>query len=176
QIIRKENDYEAMKALRKFCDANNGFLRIKSRQKDPVKKYAAKMADKVLYDQEFYPSTVLKCFAVADIFFSFYSTGVMEAAIARVSSVCIAPAEQDWSDIQGAQFKDLSQRGLFDWPGVSYLQTIPEIISGLAQKRISDFAFLAQEQAKYLQRFADGKIHGVAESIVLEIEKILQKE
>ncbi|MDD5433621.1 MAG: hypothetical protein PHE77_03135, partial [Candidatus Pacebacteria bacterium] len=68
QVIRKENDYEAMKAIRKFCDANNGFLLIKSRQKDPVKKYAAKMADKVLYDQEFYPSTVLKCFAVADIF------------------------------------------------------------------------------------------------------------
>lgn len=175
QVFNQENDFKVMKAIKKFCDGNNGFLLIKSRLKDPVKKYAGKVADKILYDEEFYPSTALKCFSVADIFFSFYSTGVMEAAAMGVSNICIAPNEQDWKDIQGTQFDAMSdEKKLFSWPGISYLQTIPEIIKNLPQKTISDFAFDKKEQTNFLQKFADGNTSSASENIILEIEKMVK--
>lgn len=176
RFFSKENDFEVTKAIKKFCDNNNGFLLVKCRKKDPAKRYLAKMADKVLFDEEFYPSTTLKCFAVADIFFSFYSTGVMESAIMGVSNVCISPDEKDWVDLQNPLFQAISEeKKIFHWPGVSYGQTVLEIIKNLEQKKISDFPFDKQEQAKYLQKFVNGKVEKVAEGIVLEIEKILKK-
>ena len=39
------------RAIREFCDKNNGYLLVKCRKKDPAKRYLAKIADKVLYDE-----------------------------------------------------------------------------------------------------------------------------
>ncbi len=55
QALNQENDYRVCLAIKKFCEQNNGYLLVKSRQKDPVRKYLKKIADKVLYDEEFYP-------------------------------------------------------------------------------------------------------------------------
>ncbi|MDO8524142.1 MAG: hypothetical protein Q7R99_00755 [bacterium] len=177
RFFSKENDFEVTKAIKEFCLKNNGFLLVKSRKKEPTKRYLSKVADKILFDEEFYPSTTLKCFAIADIFFSFYSTGVMESAIMGVSNVCISPDEKDWVDLQNPLFKAISEeKKLFHWPGVSYKQTVMEIIKNLPQKKISDFPFNKQEQIKYLQKFANGKVENIAENIVLEIEKMIKKE
>ncbi len=176
QVWEKQNDYQVSLAIKRFCEQNNGFLLVKCRKKDPAKKYLIKMADKILYDEEFYPSTALKCFSVADICFNFYSTGVMESAAMGVSNVCIAPNEQDWKDIQSPLFKAMSEeKKLFSWPRISYLQTIPEIIKNLPSKKISNFVFDKKEQANFLQKFADGNIGSASENIILEIEKMVQK-
>lgn len=177
QILAKENDFEICKALRKFCDNNNCFLIVKARKKDPAKRYLAKMADKVLFDEEIYPATTIKCLVVADLFFNFYSTGTFEGVALGKPVVCVAPREQDWEDIQDPRFKAVLEGGnLFDWPGVSYLKTIPEIINNLPKKKLIDFPFIESEKEKYLKNFVAGDMDSASLDIVLEVERMLEKE
>jgi len=178
QVLNEENDYRLCCAIKKFCEKNNAYFLVKSRQKDPVKNYLAKMADKVLYDEEFYPATILQCFSVADICLSFFSSAVLEAATTNVPHICIAPAVEDWKDIQGTLWQIIleKERNFFDFPGVSYLRTIPDIINNLAQQNLGDFPLVRGKQVQYTQKFANGMEHMACEKILLEVEKVVEKD
>ncbi|MDD4990298.1 MAG: hypothetical protein PHW31_03245 [Candidatus Pacebacteria bacterium] len=178
QVLKKENDLNVCKAIRRFCDENNGFLLVKSRAKDPVKPYLAKMADKVLYDESFYPSTIKECFSIADICFNFYSTAAIEAASAGVPNVCIAPDVLDWKDINNVLWESIlgAEKDFFGWPKVSYLKTISEILKELPQKTFEDFSLHKEQQVKYLQKFANGNTESASFNIISTIEKLVQSQ
>ena len=176
RFLSRENDFEAVKSIRKFCDKNNAFFLVKCRQKDPAKKYLTRIADKVLYDEGFYPSTIMECFSIANICFNFYSTCAIESAALGVPNVCIAPDVKKWQDINNAFWESIlrKEKDFFDTPGVSYLQTVSEIIKNLPQKSFSDFSFSAEKQAQYLQKYAMGETQNASPKIIKEIEKIIQ--
>ena len=158
RFFSKENDYNVCSSVKEFCEKNNCYLLVKSRQKDPVRNYLKKMADKVLYDEEFYPSTIMECLSVADICFNFYSTAAIEAVSMSVPNVCIAPNVKDWKDIDNVFWQTIleKEKDFFDFPGISYLKTIPEIIKELPQKTLSDFPLKREKQIQYMQKFAAG--------------------
>jgi len=177
RFFSQENDYSVCLAIKEFCRKNSGYLLVKSRQKDPVRNYLKKMADKVLYDEEFYPSTIMECLAIADICFNFYSTVAIEAISMDVPNVCIAPKTKNWKDIQTSLWQTIfaKEKDFFDFPGVSYLKTISEIIKDLPQKSFSDFSLDKEKQNQYLQKFANNNIETASENIISEIEKLTQK-
>lgn len=178
RLFSKENDYNVCKAIRKFCDNNNAYLLVKCRKKDPAKRYLAKMADKIIYDESFYPSTIMECLSVADVCFNFYSTAVIEVVAMGVANVCIAPDVKKWKDIDNMFWRTIleKEKDFFDSPGVSYLKTIPEIINNLPKQTFSDFAFDKQGQVKYLQKFANFNTETASLNIVSEIEKMILEE
>ena len=177
QVLEKQNDHQVCLAIKKFCENNNAVLLVKCRKKDPARKYLIKMAKKVIYDESFYPSTTMECFSVADICFNFYSTAALESVAKGVSNVCIAPDVSDWKDIQGVLWQTIlaKEKDFFDFPGVSYLKTIPEIINSLPKKNFSDFSFNKESQSKYLQKFANNNIETAPANIIGEIEKLAEK-
>src|SRR5262249_42436783 len=59
-VIRGWRDRRLVEALRAFCDENGALLVMKARRKDPVPRYAERLADRVLYDPSHYPPTILE--------------------------------------------------------------------------------------------------------------------
>lgn len=169
QVLRKENDRQLIKALRQFCDKNSAFLLVKSRKKDSVRSYLQKAADKILYDESFYPSTIMECMAIADLCLSFYSTAVIEAAISSVPHICIAPNIQDWKDIQTVYFQTIFDKmgDFFDFPGVSWQLSVAQALEKLAKASFSDFVLDKTQRDKYHQKFI-GDLNGGYSSRIIE--------
>lgn len=174
RFVSKQNDFKLSGAIKRFCDNNNAVLLVKCRKKDPAKRYLNKMANKVLYDESFYPSTTMECLTIADICFNFYSTAAIEAISMNVPNVCVAPEVKNWKDIQSLLWQAIleKEKDFFDFPGVSYLKTIPEIINNLANQTFADFPFIREKQNQYMQKFAGSNNNGSAEKIIFEIEKL----
>jgi len=177
RFFSKENDFRLTGAIREFCDKNNAILLVKCRKKDPAKRYLVKMADEVIYDESFYPSTTMECFSIADVCFNFYSTVALESVAMGVSNVCIAPDISNWKDINNVFWQTIldKEKDFFDFSGVSYLKTIPEIINNLPKQTFADFSFDKEAQAQYLQKFANSNIEVASANIIAEIEKLEEK-
>lgn len=174
QVHLRENDKRLTMALKKFCDKNNAMLIVKCRKKDPPKRYLRKVADKTLFDENFYPSTIMECMAVSDICFNFYSTAAIEAASSGVVNVCIAPEVSDWKDIQTSMWKVIlsMEKDYFDFEGVSYLRTISGLIKDLPNLALTDFPMDDKKRLSYLEKFAGNDLDNPSEKIISEIEKL----
>lgn len=175
QVLRRWNDKQLVRALKEFCQNNNAFLLVKSRKKDPVRDYLKEAADKILYDEGFYPATIMKCLSIADICFNFYSATAAEAAAMGVPNICIAPSVKDWKDIQGAfwEMRLGPAKDFFDFEGVSWRVSIEEAIKFLRQGRIGGFQFNPKKQAQYMQRFVGDVDGGYSQRAVDELEDLL---
>jgi len=175
QVINKWNDKNVVKALKKFCQNNNAYLLVKSRLKDPVRNYLSTIADKVLYDEEDYPATIIKCLSIADICINFFSSTVIEAASLGVPNICFSPL--DWADIQIPFWKIMLKRvrQIFDFDGVSYMLNIPEVIKMLPEKSIKDFPLKINRQKEYAEKFIRGFPGKHSARALNEIEEMVNK-
>jgi len=175
QLIKKQNDKSAVLALKEFCNNNNAYLLVKSRKKDPVPKYVEKVADKVLYDDNFYPSTMLKCLSVSDLCIHFYSSVVTEAVPMDVPSLCITPSQKDWQSIQGDLWDMLliKTKKLFNFREASYSLTIPETIKELPKKTFKDFPLTKQAKQQYVKEFIGNNDVNYSSLAVKEIESLV---
>jgi len=174
QVFRKENDKTLMLSLKKFCQKNNAYLLVKSRKKDPVKPYLTQIADKVLYDEEIYPSTIMKCMKIADLCCNFYSSAVLEASSMGVPSICISPKEDDWADVWYPLWELLFSKAndLHDFPGVSYKLGIPEAIRAFSERTLADFPLNKEKQKEYVEKYV-GPLDGKYSSKVVKVIEIL---
>jgi len=174
QIKAKENDKQLIRSIREFCDKNNAFFLVKSRVKDPVRRYLKKQADKVLYDESFYPTTIMECLAVSDICLSFYSTVAMESACLGVPHICVAPQKEDWKDLQGPYFETIFEKmsDFFNFPGVSWKMSIPQAIEKLKKASFLDFVLNKSQLEKYHQKFIGDLSGNYAANVVNEIESL----
>lgn len=162
QVMHGWNDLNVMKSVKKFCEKNDAYLIVKSRHKNPVRNYLSAVADKVLYDESYYPADILKCLSISDVCINFLSSAVTEAIPAGVPNICISPNPQDYANLQtpmwGAIFNRVSE--VFDFPGASYMLNIQEVIETLPTKSILDFPLDSNRQKEYIKKFVgygDGK-------------------
>ncbi len=161
-IAQGWNDRRVVEAVRAFCDANGAALVVKARAKDPVPGYLSRRADHVLYDQSYYPATILELLRISSLCVHFFSTVAYEAAYAGVPSVCVAPRGEDlgFSPAWKEWFLNLDVGGSFNFPGVVYPVGLGEFVDGFAGKRLGDYALEPAARAQYVERFVgfdDGK-------------------
>ena len=179
QVVHRWNDKNVVKSVKKFCEKNNAYLLVKSRLKDPVRNYLSSVADKVLYDESYYPADILKCLSISDMCINFLSTTVTEAIPAGVPNICISPDPRDYADIRtslGRMIFNSGAKEIFDFPGASYMLSIPEAVDTLPNKSIQDFPLDSNRQKEYIKKFvgySDGKS---AYRALNEIEKILDEK
>jgi len=152
QAWRGENDRNVVKAIRRFCDANNALLFIKARLKDPVRPYARRLADKVLYDEEFYPSTIAQCLAIADLCIHFSSNIVYEAAFRSIPSLAILPNRCDYKDFRTYR-PYLKFREMINFTGVNQSFSVVEAINRLPQLRFDDLQIDAIRRSDFLKTY-----------------------
>lgn len=160
----RENDADIAQGIRAFCDKNGAFLLVKSREKTPIPDYLRAVADQCIYDEGFYPPTVVEALSIASLCISYYSGGVMEATALGVPHVCIAFRAEDYlgrspKTSDAAYFKTFYTRspgGLFEFPGVSRTMSAREAIAALPERTFDDFRIEPTAQRNYLQKFFGG--------------------
>ncbi|MBI3625495.1 MAG: hypothetical protein HY215_05025, partial [Candidatus Rokubacteria bacterium] len=116
--------------------------------------YTKALADTHIYDESVYPSTILGVLSIASLCIGFYSTTAHEAAYLGIPYLCIRPADKDVRGDRALQriFMDRSKSS-FDFPGVSVVLEVPEVITSLPRRSLGDFEMDAQARAAYVERF-----------------------
>ncbi len=149
------DDLAVTRAVRAFCDANSACLLVKARAKDPVPRYLARVADFVVYDEAYYPPTILEVLAVADLCVHFYSSTVLEAVGCGVPSLSICPelndmgTPLDWQPL----FYTREEGSAFQFRGVAETIGIAEAIECLSRKRLADFVAEPASRKRYTEKF-----------------------
>lgn len=162
QVMHGGNDMNVVKSVKKFCEKNDAYLLVKSRLKDPVRNYLSAVANKVVYDKDYYPADILKCLSISNVCINSLSTAVTEAIPAGVPNICISQDPHDFATVLLPLWKMVFKRGkeLFDFDGASYMLSIPEAIETLPDKSIQDFPLNPNRQKEYIKKFvgySDGK-------------------
>jgi hypothetical protein len=161
-VARGLNDQGVVNAVRAFCDRNGAVMIVKARAKDPVPGYLSRNADRVLYDDAYYPATILELLKISALCLHFSSTVAYEAAYACVPSICLAPSGDDLGlpPIWQEWFLNVDVGGSFNFPGVVYARRLDDFLDGFATARLSDFPLDPVARAHYVEKFVgfdDGK-------------------
>lgn len=161
-VARGLDDRSVVRAVRAFCDWNGAALVVKARAKDPAPPYLARCADRVLYDDHYYPATILELLKISALCLHFFSTVAYEAAYAGVPSICIAPDADDlgFPPLWREWFLSLAPGASFNLRGAVYPVGLQELVGEFAGKRIADFPLDPVARAQYIDKFIgfdDGK-------------------
>jgi hypothetical protein len=147
-------------ALRAFCDRHDAYLIVKSRQKSPIPRYLAAVADRCLYDESPYPATVLEALSIASLCISFYSSIVLDAVAMGVPHLCLSFSGEDYYRHSGrppeyVQRFNLSfnteEGGLYRFAGACAALSIPEAIERLPRWPLAPMD--PQARARYVEQF-----------------------
>jgi len=161
-VARGWNDRAVVDAVRAFCDANGAAFVVKARAKDPVPGHLARRADRIFYDDAYYPATILDLLRISSLCLHFFSTVAYEAAYAGVPSICIAPDGEDlgFPPVWREWFLNLDAGGSWNFPGAVYPLTLEQALRELPLRRIAAFPLEPVARAQYVERFVgfdDGK-------------------
>jgi len=154
-VWQRWNDRRLVEAVRTFCNRTDAVLVMKSRLKDPIPRYARRLADHVLYDPSHYPPTILELMSVSSLCIHAYSTAVFEAAYCGVPSLCLAPKPEDMGlpDHVHEQVHNGALGGIYNWPGTAYCAPLRQAFTGLARWGLADFPLEAGARKRYVERF-----------------------
>jgi len=140
--------------VRRFCEANGAALIVKARAKDPVPGYLARSAHAVLYDESYYPATVLEIMSIASLCVHFLSSIAYEAAAAAVRrSVSRHLATiSAFRRVAGMVLQSRRWREL-QLPGVVHPLGLDAVLHELPSARLSDFPLELPARARYIEKF-----------------------
>lgn len=171
-IIKGYNDRNILKSIRQFCDNNNAFLLVKAKKDIPIKSYLYDAADKVIYDESYYPSSILKALSISSLCINFFSTTVTEAIPLNVPNVCILPRNDDIYTSMSMKFiyNNMFNK-LFSLFGVTSIWTIPRFINKFSDSKLCDFVMDVDNQKKYIEKYLTSSF-GASDRAIEEIEKL----
>jgi len=174
-VARGWDDPAVTRAVRAFCDANDALLVVKSRAKDPVPGYLARLADLTLYDESYYPPTILEALAVARLCIHFYSTTVFEVVGAGVPSLSLCPSSEEMGTTGGwwGDFYTRCEGGPFQFRGIAETMSIPEAIQTLPSRRLEEIVPDPTAREAYAARFLT-LVDGKSASRLLDLAQTVQ--
>ena len=170
------NDVNVVKALRGFCDRNGAYLLVKARRKTPVPAYTEALADRCVYDESFYPATVLEALSIASLSVGYYTTSVFESVSQGVHHLCFT---YDGADYNGPnanffdRFYSPEQGSPYQCRGVTTAWSIPEALTRLPGATLSDFTMDRQARTDYVRKFLTHDGGDVGERLVAAIADAL---
>ena len=159
RALSDPSDADVVRAVRAFCDRNGAFLLVKSREKTPIPDYVRAMADRCVYDESYYPPTILEALSIAALCVSSYSASVLEAASVSVPNLCLTFSAQDYlgSGSPGRalfeRFFNREEGGVFEFNGVSKTMTAEDLISELPNHSLEDFVVDQTARSAYVHKF-----------------------
>jgi len=173
------SDRNVLRTLRAFCDRAGAFLLIKSRLKTPVPPYAAALANKVVYDEGYYPGTDLEALRVASLCVSYYSNAVFESVALGVPHLCLTyPLKEYLGQDPGylSGYYSPEEGSPFQFPGAATALSVPEAVTRLSRATLADFAMDSRAREGYIAKFvthADGD--GGARVVDMMIDAVRQR-
>lgn len=159
QVRSGWSDREVVKAIRRFCDRHGAFLLVKSREKTPVPGYTEAMADRCVYDDTYYPATILQALAISNFCVSYYSATVTEAVPLGVPHLCLTMNGHDYcGDDPRAlgyfnRFFNPCEEGVFQFSGATRCVNIPDAIDLLNSATLDHFRMDSGARQRYVRKF-----------------------
>lgn len=156
---RGVTDDAVMRAVRRFCDKNGAFLLVKSRHKTPIPACTRALADQCVYDETYYPPTVVEAMSISQLCVSYFSLGVLEAAGLGVPNVCVAFRAEDYQGDHAntrqyfQRFFTREEGGVYEFRGVTKTVTIEEAMLTLPNRSLDDFRLDPDARRAYLRKF-----------------------
>lgn len=172
-VRRGWSDAAVVQAIRTFCDRNDAFLLVKSREKTPIPGYIRDAADKALYDEGYYPPTILEAMAVASLCINYYSLSVLEAAATGVPNLCVTFDRNDYIGDEAQmriffdQFFVAEEGSAFQYSGVSTTIGIGDAIAELPGRSLGEFRIEPEAHRAYLNKFV-GERTGAAAALAFD--------
>jgi hypothetical protein len=156
QVMDGESDPNVVKAIRRFCDRNGAYLLVKSRTKTPIPRYTRDAADQCVYDEGFYPATVLEALSIASLSIGYYTNAVFESVALGVPNLCVTYTAEDYLEENPGYFPRFytpDEGGPFQFRGVSTAVGIPQALELLSTRTLADFAMDPRGRERYVERF-----------------------
>jgi hypothetical protein len=159
QVRSGWSDLEVVKAIRRFCDRQGAFLLVKSREKTPIPEYTKAMADRCVYDETYYPATILQALAISDLCVSYYSATVTEAVPLGVPHLCLTMDAHDYcGDDSHAlgyfdRFFNPREEGIFEFAGATRCVEIADAIDLLNSASLDHFRMDPGARQRYVRKF-----------------------
>ncbi|MEE2610294.1 MAG: hypothetical protein VX992_06400 [Acidobacteriota bacterium] len=155
------NDINVVSAVRNFCDRNGAFLLVKSREKTPIPQYLRAVSDKCIYDESYYPPTIIEALSIANLCIGYYSLGVLEAAALGVPNLSIVYSAEEylgdhateWDSVYFNQLFNRRTGNLFQFDGVSSTASAAEAVALFQSRTLDDFKIDATAHDAYLSKF-----------------------
>jgi hypothetical protein len=133
------------KALREFCDANDAYLVAKYRWRDTPLEPERRIADKIVFDECYYPHTIMELMSIATLCVGYMSFGVREAVASGVPYIMLDVGGLTDLDFYGEgearTFKEqASPGGVFNYPGVVHLLDEKRVRTNLPRMKLAECA------------------------------------
>lgn len=173
-VLRGWNDRRLVERVRQFCVANDALLVVKSKHQTPPRDYLRAVADHVFHDAADgldYPPLLLRLLAVADLCIHFGSGSFVECAVARVPSICVLPAPDEWPHFYDRREHFKGWRDVYDAPGVAHGVGVPAFIRTIAGRRLEEFRLDEASWQAYMGRFFTTAGGGVAARVLEDLER-----
>ncbi|MBI5728521.1 MAG: hypothetical protein HY984_02085 [Candidatus Magasanikbacteria bacterium] len=158
--------HDIIRAIRRWCTANNALLVVKSRAKHAEPTCVLRAADLFITDtNQWYPTQSLELLALSNLTIGMWSTSVIEAAAMGVHNITVELPMRFDSAIPSMKF---FVDALFSFPGVTTRCRARELPELLARHKLGDFTVAQDSRQTYLQRFA-GPVDGLSAERILDL-------
>jgi hypothetical protein len=156
-LLGKNDFVSVMESVHSFCRKNSAYLIVKSRQRDHIPPQVARLADKILYDENYYPHTTMELMSISDLCIGSYSFAVTEAAAYGVPFLIHYSADfanqNTYTEKYSIILKLRESGNFFNYPGVVFNMDNESMISRLPSMKLGDFHGDSQAQAEFLSKF-----------------------
>lgn len=150
------NEFRVLREISDYVKKNNKFLILKSRSKRVFGKETLKYVDRIIYDEEYYPSTILNLLKISTESFSYYSTLASEVvAVDKTRHISIYHSSSFFDDLDEKIYNKFLDKDYFELkPRMSLIdrKKFPQIIRNkTSQKFESDIDIKNKE--KYFEKY-----------------------
>ena len=165
-VLKGLNEKNVIDSIRKFCNRNNAFLLVKSRQKTKISDYIKRSADHTIYDESYYPSTILEASSISNLCISYFSNSILTSLRAGTPHLNINFDPEDFylkNEIMlKKRFKIFTKYhdNPFNFLGNQFTITISDLIKNLPSQKLSSYEIRPEMIKSYIEKFLQ-KIHRV---------------
>ena len=176
-VFNCADDFQVASAIRKFADRNNAFFVVKGRAKNKIPRYLRRIADKIIFDKNYYPYTAMELMYAADLCVNFYSEANKESVLCDTPSICLGPEKpEDWPSYSARFFmEDFSRKpeSFYNFDGVVYNESVDYFAKNFGSKTFEDYAMNQKNKDEFVKKFLGFDDFKTSERIYNYVSKLL---
>lgn len=165
-------EQKLVRSIAKFCKRNDCHFIIKSRTKRIIPKDIADLADSILYDETFYPSTNLELFYISDVSINTVSMATYESVFLHCFAISVFP---QWLKDDFIKFPRKiwgeNWTKFHDWSGASKTMSIRDFIGWFPNLTLDDVQIDEKARSEFVERFLGFDDTSSSERLLKHLEK-----
>jgi hypothetical protein len=172
-VKNRIDDLSLTESIKAFAANNDAVFIVKGRLKNKVPNYLRELADKVVFDEGFYPFTTIELLFISDLSISFYSASIMESVLVRTPTICLAPKGGSyWPGYDDRHnFRSFSPDpySFYNYDGIVYYQTVDKFISNFVNQTFDDFRLNDNNCNKFIEKYLGFDDYNASERIYKDL-------